>query len=179
MHLNAATHARALRLESTHLPPTPAPGQVPDPVIQLSCLDASLAMRPVFSKVRRASWLPASTVTSGSSQRKAGGPRTYAPADLAVAPAAAACLHVPPSTNPHGLPPFQSLLPPTTAVSPLPPPSPCLPCPQYQSVVITSGTLSPIDLYPRILNFQPVCVASLNMTLTRCGVVCLLTHVQE
>lgn len=38
---------------------------------------------------------------------------------------------------------------------------------QYQSVVITSGTLSPIDLYPRILNFQPVCVASLNMTLTR------------
>ncbi|PRW60183.1 DNA repair helicase UVH6 [Chlorella sorokiniana] len=60
---------------------------VPDPVIQLSCLDASLAMRPVFSK--------------------------------------------------------------------------------YQSVVITSGTLSPIDLYPRILNFQPVCVASLNMTLTR------------
>ena len=26
--------------------------QVPDPVIQLSCLDASLAMRPVFSKVR-------------------------------------------------------------------------------------------------------------------------------
>ena len=42
--------------------------------------------------------------------------------------------------------------------------------PQYQSVVITSGTLSPIDLYPRILNFQPVCVASLNMTLTRCVV---------
>lgn len=60
---------------------------VPDPVIQLSCLDASLAMRPVFSK--------------------------------------------------------------------------------YQSVVITSGTLSPIDLYPRILSFNPVCQASLNMTLTR------------
>jgi Rad3-related DNA helicase len=26
----------------------------------------------------------------------------------------------------------------------------------YQSVVITSGTLSPIDLYPKILNFHPV-----------------------
>lgn len=60
---------------------------VPDPVIQLSCLDASLAMRPIFQK--------------------------------------------------------------------------------FQSVVITSGTLSPIDLYPRILNFHPVALASLNMTLTR------------
>ena len=60
---------------------------VPDPVIQLSCLDASLAMRPVFTK--------------------------------------------------------------------------------YQSVVITSGTLSPIDLYPKILAFNPVVAESLNMTLTR------------
>jgi hypothetical protein len=61
---------------------------VSDPVIQLACLDASLAMKPVFSK--------------------------------------------------------------------------------FQSVVITSGTLSPIDLYPRILNFNPVVCQSLNMTLTRC-----------
>lgn len=60
---------------------------IPDPIIQLSCLDASLAMKPVFSK--------------------------------------------------------------------------------YHTVVITSGTLSPIDLYPRILNFHPVALASLNMTLTR------------
>jgi DNA excision repair protein ERCC-2 len=60
---------------------------VPDPVIHLSCLDASLAMRPVFNK--------------------------------------------------------------------------------FQTVVITSGTLSPIDLYPKILNFHPVALASLNMTLTR------------
>ena len=60
---------------------------VSDPVIQLACLDASLAMKPVFSK--------------------------------------------------------------------------------FQSVVITSGTLSPIDLYPRILNFNPVVCQSLNMTLTR------------
>ena len=62
---------------------------VSDPVIQLACLDASLAMKPVFSK--------------------------------------------------------------------------------FQSVVITSGTLSPIDLYPRILNFNPVVCQSLNMTLTRRG----------
>jgi DNA excision repair protein ERCC-2 len=40
---------------------------------------------------------------------------------------------------------------------------------KFQTVVITSGTLSPIDLYPRILSFNPVCIASLNMTLTRCG----------
>ena len=60
---------------------------VPDPVIQLACLDASIAMKPVFDK--------------------------------------------------------------------------------YQTVVITSGTLSPIELYPRILDFNPVSIASLNMTLTR------------
>lgn len=60
---------------------------VPDPVIQLSCLDSSLAVRPVFEK--------------------------------------------------------------------------------FQSVVITSGTLSPIDLYPKILNFHPVVVQSLNMSLVR------------
>jgi DNA excision repair protein ERCC-2 len=58
-----------------------------DPVIQLSCLDASLAMKPIFSK--------------------------------------------------------------------------------FQSVVITSGTLSPIDLYPKILNFHPVSIRSFAMTLTR------------
>ncbi|KAF6250426.1 DNA repair helicase [Scenedesmus sp. NREL 46B-D3] len=60
---------------------------IPDPVLQLSCLDASLAMRPVFSR--------------------------------------------------------------------------------FQSVIITSGTLSPLNLYPRILDFHPVSIASLNMTLTR------------
>jgi DNA excision repair protein ERCC-2 len=29
---------------------------------------------------------------------------------------------------------------------------------RFQSVVITSGTLSPIDLYPKILNFHPVVI---------------------
>ncbi|GMH35311.1 hypothetical protein BSKO_03179 [Bryopsis sp. KO-2023] len=60
---------------------------VPDPVIQLACLDASLAMKPIFAK--------------------------------------------------------------------------------FQSVVITSGTLSPMDLYPKILDFHPVVAQSLHMTLTR------------
>lgn len=39
---------------------------------------------------------------------------------------------------------------------------------KFQTVVITSGTLSPIDLYPRILNFSPVAIQSFTMTLTRC-----------
>tara|TARA_B110000977_G_scaffold191665_1_gene264113 strand:- start:841 stop:3186 length:2346 start_codon:yes stop_codon:yes gene_type:complete len=60
---------------------------IPDPVFQLCCLDASLAVKPVFEK--------------------------------------------------------------------------------FQSVFITSGTLSPIELYPRLLSFNPVCIASLPMTLTR------------
>jgi DNA repair helicase Rad3 len=60
---------------------------VPDPVLQLSCLDASLAIKPVFER--------------------------------------------------------------------------------FQSVVITSGTLSPIDLYPRLLNFNPVISRSFEMSLTR------------
>jgi DNA excision repair protein ERCC-2 len=38
---------------------------------------------------------------------------------------------------------------------------------RFQSVVITSGTLSPIDLYPKILNFHPVVIQSFPMTLTR------------
>jgi len=38
---------------------------------------------------------------------------------------------------------------------------------KFQSVVITSGTLSPIDLYPKLLDFHPVAIQSLSMTLTR------------
>lgn len=38
---------------------------------------------------------------------------------------------------------------------------------RFQSVVITSGTLSPLDMYPKILDFQPVTMASFAMTLTR------------
>ncbi|KAI1724657.1 helical and beta-bridge domain-containing protein [Ditylenchus destructor] len=38
---------------------------------------------------------------------------------------------------------------------------------RFQTVVITSGTLSPLDMYPKILNFDPVVMASLSMTLAR------------
>lgn len=38
---------------------------------------------------------------------------------------------------------------------------------RFQSVVITSGTLSPIDLYPRLLNFKPVARVSLPMSTFR------------
>lgn len=38
---------------------------------------------------------------------------------------------------------------------------------RFQSVVITSGTLSPIDLYPRLLNFTPVVSRSFKMSMTR------------
>uniref|UniRef100_A0A7E4VTR8 General transcription and DNA repair factor IIH helicase subunit XPD n=1 Tax=Panagrellus redivivus TaxID=6233 RepID=A0A7E4VTR8_PANRE len=38
---------------------------------------------------------------------------------------------------------------------------------RFQSVIITSGTLSPLDMYPRILNFQPCVMASLSMTQSR------------
>eukprot|EP01036_Dinobryon_divergens_P032636 gene32636-42270_t len=38
---------------------------------------------------------------------------------------------------------------------------------RFQSVVITSGTLSPIDLYPKLLNFNPVIRLSLPMSTFR------------
>ncbi|OWA52467.1 TFIIH basal transcription factor complex helicase XPD subunit [Hypsibius exemplaris] len=38
---------------------------------------------------------------------------------------------------------------------------------RFQSVIITSGTLSPLDMYPKILNFHPVIMASFTMTLAR------------
>ncbi|XP_023328937.1 TFIIH basal transcription factor complex helicase XPD subunit [Eurytemora carolleeae] len=38
---------------------------------------------------------------------------------------------------------------------------------RFQSVVITSGTLSPLDMYPKMLDFHPVIMASFTMTLAR------------
>ncbi|CAH0546037.1 unnamed protein product [Brassicogethes aeneus] len=38
---------------------------------------------------------------------------------------------------------------------------------RFQTVVITSGTLSPLDMYPKILNFHPVVMSSFTMTLAR------------
>ncbi|XP_075346150.1 general transcription and DNA repair factor IIH helicase subunit XPD isoform X2 [Mycteria americana] len=38
---------------------------------------------------------------------------------------------------------------------------------RFQSVIITSGTLSPLDIYPKILDFRPVTMATFTMTLAR------------
>jgi DNA excision repair protein ERCC-2 len=38
---------------------------------------------------------------------------------------------------------------------------------RFASVVITSGTISPLDMYPKILQFQPTRTESYPMTLTR------------
>ena len=38
---------------------------------------------------------------------------------------------------------------------------------RFRSVIITSGTLSPLDLYPKLLRFRPVALRALPMTLTR------------
>eukprot|EP00045_Choanoeca_perplexa_P011544 m.123032 g.123032 ORF g.123032 m.123032 type:complete len:798 (-) comp15669_c1_seq3:26-2419(-) len=38
---------------------------------------------------------------------------------------------------------------------------------RFQSVIITSGTLSPLEMYPKILNFRPVTMCSFDMTLSR------------
>ncbi|XP_075213318.1 general transcription and DNA repair factor IIH helicase subunit Xpd [Lycorma delicatula] len=38
---------------------------------------------------------------------------------------------------------------------------------RFQTVVITSGTLSPLDMYPKILDFNPVIMNSFTMTLAR------------
>ncbi|VDM59396.1 unnamed protein product [Angiostrongylus costaricensis] len=37
----------------------------------------------------------------------------------------------------------------------------------YSKVIITSGTLSPLEMYPKILDFDPAIMASLTMTLAR------------
>ncbi|XP_072163521.1 general transcription and DNA repair factor IIH helicase subunit XPD-like [Diadema setosum] len=41
---------------------------------------------------------------------------------------------------------------------------------RFQSVIITSGTLSPLDMYPKILDFRPVTMASFSMTLSRSSI---------
>ena len=38
---------------------------------------------------------------------------------------------------------------------------------RFSSVVITSGTISPLDMYPKMLQFTPVVQETYAMTLTR------------
>ena len=81
---------------------------IPDPRIQLACLDAALVMRPIFRKVRKKIMISVFLD-------------------------------------------FKKI--------------------QFQSVVITSGTLSPIEMYPRLLDFQPVVMVSLSLSMAR-GAIC-------
>lgn len=39
---------------------------------------------------------------------------------------------------------------------------------KFQSVILTSGTISPLFLYPKLLGFQPIITQSLPMSLDRC-----------
>lgn len=38
---------------------------------------------------------------------------------------------------------------------------------KYRNVILTSGTISPIDIYPKILNFQPKVTKAFNIVLPR------------
>ena len=38
---------------------------------------------------------------------------------------------------------------------------------RFKTVIITSGTLSPLDVYPKMLNFQPAVVESFSISLSR------------
>lgn len=37
----------------------------------------------------------------------------------------------------------------------------------FPSVILTSGTISPLELYPKLLNFKPVILKSIDIELTR------------
>lgn len=53
---------------------------------------------------------------------------------------------------------------------------------KYRSVVLTSGTLSPLDIYPKVLGFTPVAARSFTMTLSRrciCPVIVTRTAEQQ
>lgn len=38
---------------------------------------------------------------------------------------------------------------------------------RFQSVILTSGTLSPLEMYPKLLDFQPVTLSSFSISLSR------------
>ena len=54
---------------------------------------------------------------------------------------------------------FHSCLDPAIAIKPV--------FERFSTVVITSGTLSPLDMYPKMLQFTPVVQETYSMTLTR------------
>ncbi len=63
----------------------------------------------------------------------------------------------PPSLRPAHIP--HSCLDPAIAIKPV--------FERFSTVVITSGTLSPLDMYPKMLQFTPVVQETYAMSLTR------------
>ena len=39
---------------------------------------------------------------------------------------------------------------------------------RFKAVILTSGTMSPMEMYPKILDFKPVVAQSLDITLRNC-----------
>ena len=50
---------------------------------------------------------------------------------------------------------------------------------RFSTVVITSGTISPLDMYPKMLQFTPVVQETYSMTLTRNSFLPLVSHTPE
>lgn len=49
----------------------------------------------------------------------------------------------------------------------------------FQSVVLTSGTMSPIEMYPKILDFKPVVATSIDIELGRNSIQPLIVTMAE
>ncbi|CAK66212.1 unnamed protein product (macronuclear) [Paramecium tetraurelia] len=49
----------------------------------------------------------------------------------------------------------------------------------FQSVILTSGTMSPIDIYPKILDFKPVVAKSIDIELTRNSIQPIIVTMSE
>jgi DNA excision repair protein ERCC-2 len=51
---------------------------------------------------------------------------------------------------------------------------------KYASVILTSGTLSPLDMYPRMLDFRPVVSRSLSMSIERQNILpCVVSRASD
>lgn len=79
------------------------------------------------------------------------------------------CLCIrPPALYCHVLKCLTSCMDPAIAIKPV--------FERFTSVVITSGTISPLDMYPRMLQFTPVVQETYAMTLTRNAFLPLVSH---
>lgn len=49
----------------------------------------------------------------------------------------------------------------------------------FNSVILTSGTMSPLEIYPKILDFKPVVCTSINIDLVRNSICPLIVTMAE